>query len=547
MHKNPMFTVQKLLENPIFSTAKVVAGDAGLTNIVEWSHIVDLPDVVSVVGGGQQLIITTGQGIPRETAAQETFITEMAHAGMSGLIVSVGGNFLQEIPQVMIDTANRWNFPVITIPSQVRFVDITRIIHEQLISEQYTMLKRSDHIHQTLVQLVLEGAGLQELAETLAQLVNRSVTIEDPDLNVLASAEYGEVDQARQVSIQTGGTPEFIRMFVREQGILDRLNQSLKPTKVRAFPEHGMTKERIVSPIVVERRVYGYLWLIATDVPLDEFDSMTIERAAIVAALIMLKEDAIHQTEARLQADVVSQLLSEQPHTLALEDKAKRLGLDLHQPQRVLLLKPPSGMLPSLRLTDKLRPVVRKYTKRAILQPLGSNLILILPEKISVQKMGAELLNILPELRVGVGNAAQTVVYLAQSYRQAKEALEIGLALLAGEKIFFFENLGFLHWLYHLPAEAGNGNRYADRVQLLASEERAERAQLLRTLEVFLDYGGNAAETARDLHIHRNTLAYRIKQIETICDVSLNDPQTRVNLQIAIKAYRLLKNREETK
>lgn len=540
-----MFTLKDLLNDPIFATAKVIAGENGLTRVVEWSHIVDLPDVVSVVGEGPQLIITTGQAVPKSAVAQEKFITEMAQAGLSGIIVSVGGNFLQEIPRPMIEAANRWDFPIVTVPSEVRFIEITRTIHEQLVSQQYALLKRSDHIHQTLVQIVLEGGGLQDLARALAQLVNRSVTIEDPELNVLASAEYGEVDPARQQSIKRGGTPTFIRNFVREQGILDRLNQSLKPTKVHAFPEHGMTKERIVAPIVVERRVYGYLWLIATDEPLDESDTMTIERAAIVAALIMLKEDAIRQTEARLQADIISQLLSEEPHSLALADKANRLGLDLQQAQRVLLLHLPVDTLPSLRMADKLRPLVRQYTTRAILQPLGGNFILILPDEVDEEHLAQSLVSTFSGLKIGIGNIAPTLMDLAESYKQAKEALEVGEALPSGKSIFRFADLGFLHWLYLLPTKAGNGNQYADRVRLLATEERAERAQLLRTLEVFLDYGGNAAETARELHIHRNTLAYRIKQIETLCDVSLNDPQARVNLQIAIKAYRLMQHKQE--
>jgi DNA-binding PucR family transcriptional regulator len=62
---------------------------------------------------------------------------------------------------------------------------------------------------------------------------------------------------------------------------------------------------------------------------------------------------------------------------------------------------------------------------------------------------------------------------------------------------------------------------------------------LLRTLEVFLDYGANAAETARAMKIHRNTLTYRLKQIENYTQLSLNDPKTRLNLQVAVKAFRL--------
>ena len=128
---------------------------------------------------------------------------------------------------------------------------------------------------------------------------------------------------------------------------------------------------------------------------------------------------------------------------------------------------------------------------------------------------------------------------MAQSYQEAKEALKIGLLLNDAQPVYSFDNLGFLHWLYQLSPQARANNRYTKRIQVLADEEKAARAELLRTLEVFLDYGANAAETARALKIHRNTLTYRLKQIENYTHLSLNDPQTRVNLHVAVKAFRL--------
>lgn len=537
-----MLTLAQLLKDPVFSSAQVVAGEKGLTKPIEWSHIIDVPEVVEMVGRGRHLILTTGQGLPDAPKAQGIFIAELSGAGMVGLVISIGGRFYQNIPQPFIDAANRLDFPILTLPRETRFVDITRVIHEQLVSRQYALLKRSDHIHQTLSRIVLEGAGIQELAEVLSNLVNRAVTIEDPDLKLLAYADYGEIDQARQRSIEWGGTPSIIRQFVKDQGILDKVGQSFRPAVVPASPEHGMTKERIVAPIIVERRVYGYLWLIAGDEPLTEADTMTIERAATVAALIMLKETAVRQTEARLQADVISQLLSEHPNSLAVEDKANRLGLELNQAQRVLLLRPPADTIPSLRLVDKFEPVIRQFTPKSLIQALGQNLVLILPNAVNAEALSHALIGQMPGLKIGIGNSAPSLVNLSQSYEQAEEALTIGLAMVENSDIYAFETLGFLHWLYHLPVHVRDSNQFTSRIKILATEERAARADLLRTLEAFLDSGANAAETARIMRVHRNTLSYRLKQIELYCGVSLNDPQTRLNLQIAVKSYRLTNN-----
>ncbi|MEM7032931.1 MAG: PucR family transcriptional regulator ligand-binding domain-containing protein [Chloroflexota bacterium] len=536
-----MLTVQQLLTEPIFTEAVVVAGKQSLKNIVGWSHIIDVPNVAGMVEP-RNLIITTGQGIVASQPQQLDFIRDLVEAHVSGLVVSVGGEFFQTIPQPMLDEANKHQFPIITIPSTVRFVDITRTVHEQLISQQYTLLKRSDYIHQTLTQVVLEGGQMQDLADLLARLVHRSITIENPELNRLfayATHGEGELDIARQESIQAGKTPPLIRKHVLESGILEEAKQRLQPVIVPAAPEVGMTDERYVAPIVVGREIYGYVWLIAGDDPLDESDRMAIERAAVVAALIMLNETAVRQTEARLQSDLISQILSGQAESISLLDRANRLGLDLQQPQRVLLLKPPDDVLPSLRLADEFRTTIQEVSPNYIIQPLGRYLILILPDEVATADLCIALTQRLSGLKISIGRTASALVNLAQSHREAEEAMEIGQTLATGYDIYDFDELGFLPWLYHLPKNTRLVNPYIQRISRLATEERAARAQLLQTLEVLLDCGNNASETARVLGIHRNTLTYRLKQIEALCDVSLANPEVRLNLQIAIKAYHL--------
>jgi purine catabolism regulator len=538
-----MLPLAELLKDPIFAQARVLAGQQNLSNPVEWSHIIDVPDVVANTGRNY-LVLTTGQGFPRQPAEQGHFIADLAQAGLAGLVISVG-NILQEVPPAIVQAAKQHHFPLIELPASQRFVEITRVIHGQLLSHQYALLRQSDQLHQALNQIVLEGGGLQEVANLLARLVKRPVTIEDPDLNLLAFAapiSLKDVDPAREESISAGGTPPNIRRFLTESRILNKINQNLRPTVVPAQPQHGMTKERIVAPILVERQVYGYLWLIAGDTPLDESDSMAIERAAMVAALTMLKDMAVQQTEARLQADVISQLLSDDPNSLAVEDKANRLGLDLNLPQRVLLIQPPEKVVPSLRQATKLSHSLNHLSQKHIVQPLGQKFILILPGDVEAQSVCQALLNSLPGAKIGVGEPAPTLVELSHSHQQASEALKIGLALDNRTAIYHFAQLGFLHWLYQIPPSARSSNPYLSRIHTLATEERAARAHLLRTLEVFLDCGGNASETARLLKIHRNTLSYRLKQIELLCNISLTSPDDRLNLQIAIKAHRLQGN-----
>ena len=58
----------------------------------------------------------------------------------------------------------------------------------------------------------------------------------------------------------------------------------------------------------------------------------------------------------------------------------------------------------------------------------------------------------------------------------------------------------------------------------------------MRTLDAFLRAGGNHMRAARDLNVHRNTLIYRLERIqELLGGADLEDPETRLNLQLALK------------
>jgi PucR family transcriptional regulator, purine catabolism regulatory protein len=62
-------------------------------------------------------------------------------------------------------------------------------------------------------------------------------------------------------------------------------------------------------------------------------------------------------------------------------------------------------------------------------------------------------------------------------------------------------------------------------------------SQLLPTLEAFFTSNGNLSKTAEMLFVHRNTLMYRLKRIEELTGATLDDPEVRFDLQLALKMY----------
>ncbi|MEZ4634025.1 MAG: helix-turn-helix domain-containing protein [Caldilineaceae bacterium] len=77
----------------------------------------------------------------------------------------------------------------------------------------------------------------------------------------------------------------------------------------------------------------------------------------------------------------------------------------------------------------------------------------------------------------------------------------------------------------------------------LIEHDENRNAELVETLEAFFACHGNLSQTATRLHIHRNTLTYRLERIAAITRLDLDDPDARFSLQLALKLRPVLKNR----
>jgi len=543
-----MLTVAEALKLKPFRSARVVAGQGGLDNVIRWVHIVDIPDVLELTFRGGELLLTTAYALKDAADLQQRLIPALVEKGLAGMVVAIG-RYFHRIPPDMVAAADELNFPIIEVPWELPFIEVTEALFQRLISEQYELLRRSFRIHQTLTQVALKGEGMDSLARTLAQLLGRSVIIEDADLTMLAYATLGPVDEARQQSIGEGRSTPEVLTELEQQGLFTALRADPRPRRVPPLPHLGMTMERIIAPIMVGDDIYGYVWVIAGDHPLEELDFRAIEHAATVGALILVREQAVREAEQRLQGDFLDALLSNTGQGDALlVQRAAQLGYDLSRPHQVLMIGSDDEASPrSLNAVDHLLGrVLSRREETALVTRRQERLVVVLEGdetagKALAQELREAASHLSSSFSIGIGRSYSSLADLHRSYAEAEEALHLGRLTAGPGHVTAFSDLGFLHWLYHLPPECRRENPYLDKVQALAAHDAERHSELLPTLEAYLDLGGNAQRTATHLFIHRNTLLYRLKRIEEICQVDLNDPLTRLNLHLALKQFRLLR------
>jgi purine catabolism regulator len=542
-----MLSVCKLLDLAPIAEGKLVAGAAGVEREVLWAAVVDIPQAAEWVRSGE-LLLTTFYGIRDDADAQVALCEQLAAKQLAGMIVATG-KYVDHVADPVRAAADRARLPIIELPWHIAFEDVVRVVSEHSINDQYQLYKQSLTIHRALTRLVLDGGSLQDVAHELCTLLRRPVEIDDLSFTVLAEASGPgeEVDETRRTAIREGHSSQPLLEHLRRRGTLAQVRSTLLPERVDVTEETralGMTKPRILAPIVVARKIYGYVWIIADDRDLEPLDFHAIEHAATVAALILFRDQTAHQAQERAEQQLMSRLLAEDLRLdNSLREQMGRFHLRPEASHAVIVVDPAENESRSVELAA--RNAARSQGLALLVGERAGRVVVLLEcarrEQLEsfCQTLVTTSQHLDTALHVGASPLQQGTSSLCLAYEQSLEALALLPALSPAGQVAHFEDLGILHWLHALPPQLLEENAFARRLQRLVDHDRMHGTQLVQTLDVFLQHDGNGVQAAQQLYIHRHTLKYRLQRIGEICDIGLDDPLNKLNLRAALLLHRM--------
>jgi sugar diacid utilization regulator len=260
------------------------------------------------------------------------------------------------------------------------------------------------------------------------------------------------------------------------------------------------------------------------------------------------------QAEDRLRRDVVTDLLTGAfTSDVALMERAERLGFDLNAAHLPMAFRSDPERATPLRPHDLATALARELGRQGVMVPagvLGDTVGLVYPLDGAepgvvarrVHKLAAQTAGV--AVSAGIGRPGTGPTAIAQGYREAERALAIARRLFAPGELTFFQNLGVHRLLLALDGHPELGAFYEETLATIDSYDRANRSELVPTLEAFFAADNSLAETASRLHLHRNTVAYRLRRIEQISGHQLGDPETRLALHLGLRVRHALAARD---
>jgi purine catabolism regulator len=182
-----MLTIKDLLEIKSINGIKIIAGEQGINNVISIVNIMENPDAFDWLSSNE-LLLSTGYIFKDNEQLQNRIIQELAEINCSGLCIKMH-RYFDEIPQNMIDLADKYGLPLLTMPFEYTLSKVIAIINEKA-SGRYDLLNRKSlDMHNALFRIALEGGGIDRISTELSETIHNPILFLDRDWNLLHYTE----------------------------------------------------------------------------------------------------------------------------------------------------------------------------------------------------------------------------------------------------------------------------------------------------------------------------------------------------------------------
>ena len=415
------------------------------------------------------------------------------------------------------------NHAAIALTSASR-LDQLRQLNESL-REQRDALTRSEQIHERLLSVTLRSGGLSGIAAVVAELIGRSVLIDDARNVVLATAG----DAAELPDDDWRAAAVVVESVASVPVLLDGLDGSGYFVSVARLGDDAVAR----------------IWFPRGESALDPVGVRAVEHASIVISLELLRIRTAAEVEHRLRGELLAELFSSGPSiSEQLAQRAQRLGHDPTRPHVVVV-----GALGSVdepadsRLYQRSLTLVAELANSRRPRPLTAmhrgNVVTLWPVDGQPGDDAAELIR---RAMGSVSRAADATVAVSapgehgygEAYRMAKGALDIAMRAGRTNTVVRLEELGVLGLLLQLE-DSTQLVAFAGRtLGPLLDYDAVHRTDLVHTLRTHFACKLDRSRTAGALHIHPNTVTQRLRRIEQLCGVDLADPAVALQFSAAL-------------
>lgn len=488
---------------PVLRAGSSAAGSAQ----VRWVHSSEVLDIAPLLRGGE-LLLTGGTALAHtEPQQRRHYVTELAERGVAALAIETGGP-LPALPADVVRAADEAGLPLIELRAVVPFVGVAEAINSLLVNESVAVLQRADTLSHTMAAELAHGGGLDELLGLLAADVPAAASLIDPSGEIFASsappAPAAEGD-GREGDGDEGTTPARTLDFdVSVRGIVTAT------LRLELGPDGDATLARVVA-----------------------------ERAVDILSLALLKRQQPSLREVA-GAELLRAVIGG-AHGERLLQLCGAAGIDPKRPVVVVA----GRMLDASLRAGAVEQLLRRRARHVVTYVSHHELVALvsLPES-GTSTSRAELLAELSEAPAGsalacaVGPVAPGIGLAARSLSEAQLTFDLARGGLKPGAVLDAEALALERLAARQLSETAVRNFVQEQVSELLEHDATKGSRLAETLDVWLASGCNTAESARTLHLERQSMHNRLQRIFELVGGDPRGTERLAGLHMAVRLGR---------
>ena len=409
-------------------------------------------------------------------------------------------------------------------------------------------------------EILLNNGGLRTLCNTLKEEIKRSVFIMDPYRENLLYIDR-ELRKKK---------PDFYNYLNDRKIVNQRIRKSLCGEKINlkrcVYSWQGNKYKELEVKLGKEGNVLGILAIILeNDKNLADEYCHAVMQAVYALSLKLHQNNLIQKLARKCSNELIEDILQDRINNKKeLIKRSELAGWDLTVSYQLFVLryevkhsenskKNNKRSLYTYELEEKIinslhRIIRTTISRKYIIFSYDNDILLLINYSKPAQERYKDIETIFSRLKerfdvlklyIGAGCYIEECTDISRSYKQGLYTLDFLATTNQSEEYFFYENLGSLKLLWQIEKDILRDFAYEYLNPILEYDFQNDN-NFLETLGVFLQENNNFQEAAKRLHLHPNTIRYRIDKIQKMldCDIKIFDNQ--VNLILAYKINKFI-------
>jgi purine catabolism regulator len=517
-------SVKNLLETDFFANTKILAGEKGIHKEVNSVTVIDAPEGVKWLKGGE-LALTTAYSIKDDEEKQIELIEELVKANSSGLGIKL--RYLNnQIPEKMKAKSDELGFTIFELDESYSWADIISFVMYRTVIPGAKELGTNGETYKVFLDKIYREEGFIGIVEVLEYYTKLNSAIVYNDIIYKTSSNY--FPEEKILHRENYILKETIK------GYFSTMDKDLYVYEIKT--DKGKV-ECMAIDIVYDYKKVGYVLLLLKDRPLKEEDYILLGQASMVAEAEARRLDVSLTVRREHRRQLINDLLNLKIYSYdEAVYKFKELKWNLCRRNYVLLVK----ILDNISLENLNDYITKEFDEMIHSIYDKKYLAFILPDinnsiYTTIEEIKSIFYNMLGNsFQIGLGSAVD-FQELNRSLNEAKKVIKVASKDYSLKGVYNYKDIGFYRFIDFQNSYNEIEKYVNDYLRPLIYSEKENKDELLETLIIFLENGCNYKDTAEKMYMHPNSIRYRIEIIQDMYGIDLNFCKNKINIAIALK------------